>query len=440
MNQHQDKTKIAVLQYVSLAIISIVSGILIGLFTIGIKYVFDGINKIVDSSIETSLPIILYSIITSVIVIAFYILLIITKLSIGRADETLNRFLSNEKIKIYEFPLLLIGFFLSLFSGLPVGAIEISQCIGVGLTSEVYKRTIIKDNDSFDCVSAASFGAFFMSPLAGLSYSLESRKYRVNLSFILKALLSVVIMAGSCYVIKMIFNLHNVFIFRIEKITSFSWESLWIYFCMGIAIAVCSLVLNVSTLKLRKVFSTNKKFKNATSIITLVIMVAALLCTLFGLKYQYYTFSLAGYDGRIIFLSYDNFKRIGLLVGTLFLWGLYIILLPHTRLIGGKILPLMAFGSLVGLCFVWNGKSNNLIKTSEHFLMITTAMFAMFGVVYKKPLTAFCLAITFSRWSVIPYQILPFILAAAPGYLLLHFTKIQSLNECLELPDSLNIV
>ena len=99
----------------------------------------------------------------------------------------------------------------------------------------------------------------------------------------------------------------------------------------------------------------------------------------------------------------------------------------------------MTLGALIGLCFVWNGKENHLLNPDEYFMMISVGMFAIFGVVYKKPVTALCLALTFSRWSIIPYQLIPLILAIAPGYALMLITKLPSWNECLGVPDSLSI-
>lgn len=437
-NYSKQRSKIIVLQYLSLIVISVISGILIGLFSVAIKYLFEGINKIYESSIETAIPIAIYSSICLIVVFAFYILIRYFKLSLGKGNIVLIRFLSNEKIRIYEYPLLLLGFFLSLFSGIPVGGAEITQCIGVGLASEVYKRTDIKDDDSFDSISAASFGAFFMSPLAAFFYSIETRKWKVTISYVLKSIVAISITVGITYLTKFIFNLQNYYLFRLEMFESFSWKSLWLYAFMGIVIAGVAFILNLSTLKLTKVFSNRKKYKDIATIFTVAILIIALLCTFFGLVYQYYTFSLAGYDGSRFILLFNKFK-LGLLAGTVFLWAFYILLIPHSNLVGGKMIPLMTVGALIGLCFVWNGKDNHIIKPDEYFMMITIGLFSLFGVVYKKPLTAFCLAITVSRWAVIPYQILPLILAMTPGYILLLVTKLPSWNECLGLPDSLSM-
>ena len=150
-------------------------------------------------------------------------------------------------------------------------------------------------------------------------------------------------------------------------------------------------------------------------------------------------FFLAGFDGSRIIYNSSYFVNFGLLIGTLFLWIFYILLIPHSYLVGGKIVPLMTLGGLIGLCFAFFGKSKNLIAPNEQFMLITTSMFALFGVSYKKPATAFALAITFTTWSLIPYQLIPLIFTLAPGYLLMLFTKTPSLNESIGLNDSLRI-
>ena len=431
--------KIKILQYASLISMSIITGILIALFQVAIKYLFKAINSIYDSSIETVSPLLIYSSICIVVVSAFYIVARYLKLTLSKGTYVLSRYLSKEKVKFYEYPFLLIGFGISLFAGLPVGAVEVCQCMGVGLASELYKRTDIKDPDSFDSISSASFGAAFMSPLAGFFYGLESRKWKVTWSYVIKMALSVAFAMGSCYLMLMLFKLQNNFMFRMNMFEKFSWKSLWVYALMGVIIAGSAFILNLSTLKLKNVFESNKKFKNMATIFTAIILIVALLCTFFGLEHQWYTFSLAGYDGSRIISNFDRFKRIGLLMGTLFLWIFYLLLIPHSKLIGGKIVPLLTMGGLIGICCVWNAKDNNLINPDEFFMMISVGMFALFGVVYKKPVTAFCLALTFSRWAIIPYQLIPLILAIVPGYLLLTFTKLPSWNECLGIPDSLRI-
>ena len=432
--------KIKLFQYASLISVSIITGILIALFQVGLKYLFKGINQIYESSIETVTPLIVYTLICTVVVFAFYILIRYLKLNLNRGTQVLSRYLSKDKIKIYEYPLLIVGFAISLFAGLPVGPVEVCQCIGVGLASEVYKRTDIRDNDSFDSIASASFGAAFMSPLAGFFYGLESRKWKVKLPYVFKMALAVIVAMGASYLTLMIFKMQNNFMFRMEMFEKFSWKSLWLYAFLGVVIAASSFILNLSTLKLQKVFNGKKKYRNIATIFTALILVAALLCTFFGLEHQWYTFSLAGYDGSRIIMNFDRFKNIGLLIGTLFLWIFYLLLIPHSKLIGGKLIPLMTLGALIGLCFVWNGKDNHLLNPDEYFMMLSIGMFAIFGVAYKKPVTAICLAFTFSRWSIIPYQIIPLILAIAPGYLLMVISKLPSWNECLGVSDSLSIV
>lgn len=432
--------KIKILQYASFISISIVIGILIALFQVAIKYLFKGINSIYESSIETVTPLAIYTSICVIAVALFYIFVRYFKLTLSKGTYVLLRYLSQEKVKLYEYPLLIIGFGLSLFAGLPVGAVEVCQCVGVGLASELYKRTEVKDADIFDSVSSASFGAAFMSPLAGLAYGLESRKWKVNWLYIIKLVLTIAITVGSCYLTLMLFKQQNSFMFRMGMFEKFSWESLWTYFLMGVIIAGAAFILNLSTLKFKTLFENRKKYRDIATIFTAIILFTALLCTFFGLKNQWYTFSLAGYDGSRIISNFDRFKKVGLLFATVFLWAFYILLIPHSNLIGGKIVPLLTMGGLIGLCCVWNAKDNNIIQTDESFMMVVTGMFALFGVVYKKPVTAVCLALTFSTWSLIPYQILPLVLTIAPGYLLLILTKLPSWNECLGIPDSLQII
>ena len=435
----KQETKTTLLQYASLASISVISGILIGLIQVALKYLFVGVENVFEGSFETILPLVFYSISCVLIIFGFYIFFIQLKLNIGNSTAVLIRYLSNEKIKIYEYPSLLLGFFISIFAGLPVGGVEVCQIVGIGLASEAFKRTGIKDEDSFDSISSATFGAAFMSPLAGLFHGLEARKWKVSLQFILKLAAAIVITVGSCYLIKMPFRMQHSFIFRLVAIENFSWGSLWLYAFLGVAIGVSGFVINLSSLKLNEFINKKKKWRKLKTIFTFLIITVALVCTFFGFKNQWKYFFLAGFDGSRIIYNISYFTNFGLLIGTLFLWIFYTLLIPHSHLVGGKIVPLMTLGGLIGLCFAFFGEGKNLITPHEQFLMVTTAMFALFGVSYKKPATAFALAITFTTWSLIPYQLIPLLFTLAPGYLLMFFTKTPSLNECIGLSDSLRI-
>ena len=97
--------KIKLFQYASLISVSILTGILIALFQVGLKYLFKGINLIYESSIETVTPLIIYTIICTVAVFAFYILVRYLKPNLNRGTQVLSRYLSSDKIKIYEYPL-----------------------------------------------------------------------------------------------------------------------------------------------------------------------------------------------------------------------------------------------------------------------------------------------------------------------------------------------
>ena len=435
----KQESKTVLLQYVSLVTISILSGLLIALIQVAAKYLFVGVENVYEGSYETVTPLVFYSIACVLIVFGFYIFSTQLKLNLANSTNVLIRYLSKDKVKLYEYPLLLLGFFVSLFAGLPVGGVEICQIAGVGLASEAYKRTSIKDNDSFDLASSASFGAAFMSPLAGLLYGLESRKWKVSIAFVLKLLLAILITVGTCYLIKIPFGMQNSFIFRLTNIDKFSWNSLWLYAFLGVVIGASAFIINLSSLKFNDFLSRRKKWEKLRTIFTFSILVVALVCTFFGFKDQWEYFYLAGFDGSRLIYNSARFSKVGLLIVTLLLWAIYVLLIPHSRLVGGKIIPLMTLGGLIGICFVFFGKNKNIITTNEHFLMITTAMFALFGVTYKKPATAVALALTFTTWSVMPYQLPILVLSIAPGYLLMLITKTPSLNECLGLSDSLNI-
>lgn len=437
-NKIKGETKIKIKQYSSLILLSIINGIFIGLFQVTIKYIFEAINKIYESSIETVIPLLIYSGLCIFFIFCFYIIIWFIIPWFKKGTNVLSRYLLNEKVKFYEYPILIVGFALSLFAGLPVGAVEVCEAVGLGLSSEFYKRTEIKVKDSKDIIIAASFGAAFLSPLAGFSYGLESRKWKVNFCYIIKLTLTIAITIGVCYLTLKLFNLENNFTPRLDSIETFSWKSLLIYGLMGVIIAVAAFILNLSTIKIKKSIEEGKKPQNIKTILTVIVLITALVCTFIGLKYQWYAFSLAGYDGSRIIMNYDKFGSGGLLIGTVLLWIFYLLLLPHTKLFGGKIVPVLTVGGLIGLCCVWNGKINNMLQPDEFLMMISVGMFALYGVVYKKPITAICLALTFSRWSVIPYQFLPLILAIAPGYILVVITKLPSWNECIGIPDSLD--
>ena len=91
--------KVKIFQYASLISISIITGILIALFQVGLKYLFKGINQIYESSIETVTPLVIYTSICTVVIFAFYVLVRYLKLNLNRGTQVLTRYLSSEKEK-----------------------------------------------------------------------------------------------------------------------------------------------------------------------------------------------------------------------------------------------------------------------------------------------------------------------------------------------------
>lgn len=432
----KDEKSIVLAQVLSCLAISLVAGIIIGFFQVGLRYLFVGIENIFQSSIETATPIIIYSLLSFIAVIGIYVLLHFLKIGIGKGGILLNRYLNNGEVKWYEYPLLMLGFFISVFAGIPVGAVEVGQTVGIAISARLISRGEIEDEDLLDASSSAGFAAMFLSPLAGVAHALETRKWKFTLAYFLKVIGMITIMVLCAFLVRLIFGLQNEFLLRIAEFETFSWKSLYTYAFMGVVIAISAFILNISTLKLNKYLEKKKLSDKVSNILTVVLICVAVVCTFVGLKGQWYTFALAGYDGSRIMNLYDHFK-IGLLIGTVFLWAFYILAIPHSKLIGGKTVPVIALGSLLGIVFAWHGRDVGFMRADETCMMASVAMFAFYGVVYKRPVTAFCLAITFSKWTILPYELIPLILAIIPGYLLMMFAKVPTLNEACGVSESL---
>ncbi len=428
-NKEPPKSETIFWECASLAVVSFFIGALVGLVGVALAYMLKGVNAIYEGTFENKTGLILYAVFSALAAALFYFLMRFLKLSVGNGRAVLAKFLSDEHVAWYEYPLLLIGFFVSFFAGLPVGQVEICQTAGVVLTKKIYRRVSIDDEDAFEIVGGSSFGAAFVSPLAGFSYILEKKKFKVTPIFVLKAALSAAIASGSCYLIRYLFDLQSAFVYKIEAVSSFSWNSLIVYLIMGIILAFVSGAIVLLTKKAQLFFEKKHIAQKVSDVLTIAIYLAAFLCTLFGLYFEWKTFSLAGYDGSRIFALIDHFKSVELIIGTAALWLFFVLLLPHSNVLGGKVIPMITLGMLIGLCFSKYGLDRNIIGNSESLLMISVAMFSFYGVAYKKPLTAFALALTFTKWANIPYEILPLIFAMAPGCLLNIFLKVPGFDE-----------
>lgn len=428
-NKESSKSKTIFLECASLVVVSFFIGALVGLIGVALAYILKGVEAIYKGTFENKTGLILYAVFSTLAAALFYFLMRFFKLSAGNGRAVLAKFTNDEYISWYEYPLLLIGFFVSFFAGMPVGQAEICQTAGVVLTKKIYRRVSIDDEDAFEVAAGSSFGAAFVSPLAGLAYSLEKKRFKVSPLFVLKAALSAAVASASCYLIRHLFDLQGFFVYKIEAIGSFSWNSLIVYIIMGIILAFASGAIVLLTRKARLFFEEKHMTQKVSGFATVAIFLVAFLCTLFGLYFEWKAFSLAGYDGSRIFSLIDHFKSVGLIIGTNALWLFFVLLLPHSNLLGGKVIPMMTLGMLFGLCFSKYGVDRNVIGSDESILMISVAMFSFYGVIYKKPITAFALALTFTKWANVPYEILPLIFAMAPGYLLNVFLKIPGFDE-----------
>ena len=428
-NKESSKSKTIFLECASLVVVSFFVGALVGLIGAALAYILKGVEAIYKGTFENKTGLILYAVFSALAAALFYFLMRFFKLSVGNGRAVLAKFTNDEHIAWYEYPLLLVGFFVSFFAGMPVGQAEICRTAGVVLTKKIYRRVSIDDGDAFEIVGGSSFGAAFVSPLAGLAYIFETKKFKVSFLFALKAVLSAGVASVSCYLIRCLFDLQSVFVYKIEAIGSFSWSSLIVYVIMGIILAFVSGAIVLLTRKAKLFFEEKRIAQKVSDFSTIAIFLVAFLCTLFGLYFEWKTFSLAGYDGSRIFSLIDHFKSVGLIIGTTALWLFFVLLLPHSNLLGGKVIPMITLGMLVGLCFSKYGVDRNIIGNDESLLMISVAMFSFYGVAYKRPLTAFALALTFTKWANVPYEILPLIFAMAPGYLLNVFLKVPGFGE-----------
>ncbi len=421
------------LQIISCLIASFILGILVGLFQVGMKYFYDFIEYLKETTFDNKTPLILYIFGAYMLFLLSLWIAKILKDKVIKKSMEFHNLKEETKIPWFQIPFTILLLCTSMFAGFPTSWMDEFEIISCSLGKQTRDVLNTSDDGYLELEKASSLSALLVSPLAGLMYGMESKK-RINVFYILKLLLMLLISLGISYLIKYLFNIESWSFFKIKAFESFSWTSLYIYLVLGIVLAVVALAIHCFKRIINKKIEKRRiNKKKMAAIATWVILIINFVCLFFGLYEEWTVWPLAGFDGQrlLMYLDLDRYNKEWLLILVTLIWLLYVAFIPYSTLPFGNQLPTIILGALIGIIVASHGINSRFMEEKEMSLMVLVSMFSFWGIMNKKPLTAVALILTCSVWKTIPYELIPIILALVPGILTMYFSKIET-NETHE--------
>lgn len=408
-------------------------GFVIGILHVGTIYGLKLINKVIsDSLTDKTIIIPLYiGIATIFVILNVFNRFLKTSIDLGNSYFEYDHL--DRKVKWYDFILVFFMLALAFFSGLPISWIDSFDKISKLPVDKISSATETNDSDLSSMSSSMVVGIAFASPLAGLAHALEEKK-NIDLAFVIKAILAIGVSSGVAFLVRYMFKLEMWSFVKISEFEQFHWDSLIDYLILGMILAVAGLAIKVVPSLISK-FVTKKKINKSilNNVLYSFFFGSFFVMTFFGFYLDYTVKEFAMFDGMRLFAMDGLFSKDWVLIVMTFVIALYLLLFPNLKESHGMILPIIVFGFLIGNIVAKHGIMEKTMSVGETNMMAVISAISLYGIIYKKPFTAFTLMLTFSIWKIIPYELIPFLLAVIPGYALLLLTKVYKSNKQLEL-------
>lgn len=325
-------------------------------------------------------------------------------------------------IKWYkDIPLLIVNSFVSTFIGFPLGSegpsVVLASKISYGVDSLLKKE---KYEDA-EIAEGAGFGCAFLSPLAGLCYSLEeSLGGKINIRILIKSVFIIII----AFIFTSFINKNHLLILTQDDI--FSSENFYVFPLLMVINIIISLFFIKLMLVLRLFFMKHNKNKLVKfRSIPLFILV-------FILNIYLLAFMQSG--GKLI-QAIDNYTNLFIVIGILIFRIILTSLCGSGSVTGGLVIPIIAIGAINGQ--IVNCICSNLFSLDPIYFDLVTLISGtmMFAFTIETPFTSIALVssvifFTTQNFSSISEIIIPLAFFTLFGcYIMKHFFKQESLYE-----------
>lgn len=400
-------------------------GFVIGILHVGTIYGLKLINRVIsDSLTDKTIITPLYILIATIFVILNVINRFLkTSIDLGNSYFEYNRL--NRKVKWYDFILVFFMLALAFFSGLPISWIDSFDKISKLPIDKISLATKTNDNDLSSMSSSMVVGIAFVSPLAGLAHALEEKK-KIDLAFVIKAMLAIGVSSGVAFLVRYMFKLEMWSFVKVSQFEQFHWDSLIDYLILGIILVVVALAIKVIPSLMDRFISKKKINQKVLSNFAYSFFFASFfMMTFFGFYLDYTVKEFAMFDGIRLFAMDGLFSNDWVLLALTFAIALYLLFFPNLTEKHGMLLTVIIFGFLVGYIVAKHGITEKTMSLGETSMMAIISSVSLYGIVYKKPFTAFTLLLTFSTWRVIPFEIIPFVFSMIPGIIVMRLSKVS---------------
>lgn len=307
--------------------------------------------------------------------------------------------------------LVFINSLMSFFSGFLLGGEGPSVTIASSMALSVNRLFHKEDKELVACCGSAGFACAFLSPLAGLFHLLEENRSVLKLSLLLKGVLIIVV---SSFLAQWIYP---------HRLLPITFDTLFPYDLFYVFLLVVLVGVTVGKLYIffiAKIKDLSLRFRYFYWIAFALVV----LCLVFK-RY------LPQMSGSGTYLLENRLVSMGLLWLVVLLIGrmLGTAFCNATLFSGGLVLPMLALGALSGeivVAFVAFFRSD--IVLYEDLIKIC-AMFTVFAVVCKTPLTAIALSLQTGAYDVV---LLPVSICVLTSFVIVSLFKWPNIYQELE--------
>ena len=408
-------------QFLILVLAGALSGVIVGLYQLGIQNIVKASTDFYTSKVPVFVACIVF--LVGVCITFNYLILNLDKSVNGSGIPALKTARRNKQTQIWykDIPLLIGNSYASTFAGFTLGSEGPSVVLAsktTGAINAVFKN---KDETLEELAEGVGFGCAFLSPLAGVCYSLEeSLESKITFTKILK----VIILMAIAFLITSLINQNNLLTLANFKVLPLNTYYVFPFLLIiNLLVSWCfikiMLVLQAFFLKHKE----NALCKYRFIPLFLVTMI---------LNFLILDFMQSG--GKLI-ANIHNYTSLILLLGILLLRFSLTALSGNGNVTGGLVIPLMALGAI-------NGEITSVISTnlfgldsSYYEIIALISALMLFAFVVQTPFTSltllFSVSLKFNAPFVDSLMNLPlFALTLLIGYLLMsRLFKFDSLYE-----------
>ncbi len=312
---------------------------------------------------------------------------------------------------IKMFFMIFINSIFAFFSGFLLGSEGPS--ISIGTSVAMTKNRICKeyDREADACGGSAGFACAFASPLAGLVHLIEENLDLLSFKLVLKGLLVISIAFITSYLVYP----HNLLPYF--EISFMPIKYYWLLLVVMVASILIGFLFMYLVIKMKDLTKGNQIMMYLTPIFLVGFMVLR----------RFYPL-ISGSGANVLDLTIFDYS-LGFVLIVLVSRLIGTVISSSSNVAGGLVLPMLALGALVAASIIkaYSYIDEGILEYSMIF--VVCAMFIVFAIVTKAPVTAFVLGLKCVTFTTI---IIPMLISSVICIGLMYFYKYENIYHRLE--------